>query len=200
MSLAAHRLYTPEEYLAFERAAEDKNEYINGCIVAMSGASRRHNLVTVNAAGELRQQLRERPCEVYSSDMRVQINAAGQYRYPDVIVVCGEPQFEDAELDTLLNPTVIVEVLSPSTEAVDRGDKFAAYRRLPSLQEYVLIAQDKPCVEHFLRQGERWLLTEFSGLNDIVPLPAIDCTLALRELYRKVPVASGGDRPGREGP
>ncbi len=188
--------------MALERAAEYKNEYVNGFIVAMSGASRKHNLITWNVSGELRQQLRERPCEAYAADMRVQISAAGQYRYPDVVVVCGEPQFEDAELDTLTNPTVIVEVLSPSTEAVDRGDKFAAYRRLPSLREYVLIAQDTVRVEHFLRQGERWILTEFSDLDDSVPLAAIDCTLALREIYRKVPFAAEppasrrGDSPG----
>ena len=119
-------------------------------------------------------------------DLRLRIPATNRYTYPDVAVACGDIQFEDAELDILLNPTLIVEVLSPSTEAADRGGKFAAYRTIPSLQAYVLIAQDQPLVEHFQRQGESWLLTAYSGLDAVVPLPAIGCTLRLHDVYRRV--------------
>lgn len=189
---AARRSVTPAEYLALERAAEHKCEYADGYIFAMSGASREHNLIAINTSAELRQQLKERPCEAYGSDMRVQISAVGQYRYPDISIVCEEPLFADAELDTLLNPTVLIEILSPSTERIDRTDKFDAYTRLPSLREYILIAQDQPLVEHYRRDGDRWVLTTFGDLNDTVALPAIGCTLALREVYAKVRFAAGG--------
>ena len=133
MSSAAVGLrYTPEQYLALERRAEFRNEYDNGTIRAMSGASRLHNLIAGNLHGEIRSQLRDRPCESYVTDMRVRVTPAGLYTYPDVVVVCGEPRFEDGELDTLLNPTVLAEVLSPSTAAYDRGRKFAQYQRLDS--------------------------------------------------------------------
>ena len=136
---------------------------------------------------ELRQRLRGRDCEVYPGDMRVKVSPSGLYTYPDVAVVCGEPQFEDAELDTLLNPKVLIEVLSPSTADYDRGGKFAQYRRLPSLQEYVLISQDRPLVEHYVRQPpNQWMLTENESLQDTVDLPSIDCELPLAEIYFKV--------------
>ena len=165
MSTLAQQYYTPEEYLALERKAEYKSEYINGEIYAMSGASRAHILITVNLTRELSTQLRGRPCEVYASDMRVKVSPTGMYTYPDVAAVCGEARFEDGQVDTLTNPSVIIEVLSPSTEAYDRGEKFAHYRKLQSLAEYVLVAQDKMRVEHFARHGERgeqWVLTEIS--------------------------------------
>jgi Uma2 family endonuclease len=135
MSTAAAQHYTPAEYLARERAAEYKSEYVDGFIVAMSGASRIHNLITANVGRELGNQLKGRRCEVYIGDMRVKVSATCTYRYPDVVVACGDIALEDAELDTLLNPVVIVEVLSPTTEAVDRGEKFTHYRRLESLRE-----------------------------------------------------------------
>ncbi|HYN90066.1 MAG TPA: Uma2 family endonuclease, partial [Ardenticatenaceae bacterium] len=147
-----------EEYLVRERGAEAKSEYLDGEIVAMVGASRAHNLLTINVAGLLWQQLGDRPCEVYSNDMRVKIPVARVYTYPDVVVSCDDPLFEDDELDTLLNPIVIVEVLSASTESYDRGKKFSFYRSIPSLIEYVLVAQDEHRVEHYLRQaGGHWL-------------------------------------------
>ena len=135
MSAVPKPYLTPQEYLARERRAETKSEYLRGGVFAMSGASRNHNLVATNVAAELRQQLRDRDCEVHQSDMRVKISSTGLYTYPDVTVVCGEPEFEDEEVDTLLNPKVIVEVLSPSTADYDRGGKFTHYRRLPSLRE-----------------------------------------------------------------
>lgn len=178
--------YTPAEYLALERQAETKSEYIEGCIVAMSGASRWHNLISSNVLVALHNQLRDGPCVVFNPDMRVRIGTANRYTYPDVSVVCGADEFEDREVDTLLNPIAIVEVLSPSTEGYDRGDKFAGYRQLPSLQEYVLVAQDRPSVEHYLRQGEQWLLTAVTDLDASISLPTIGCALPLREVYRRI--------------
>jgi Uma2 family endonuclease len=192
---AAHDMaqVSPEEYLALERQAETKSEYLGGYVVAMSGASRLHNYATLDIAAELREQLRDRPCEIFSNDMRVKISESGDYTYPDVVVACGDVQFEDAELDTLLTPTVIIEVLSPSTERNDRGPKFTSYRQLPSLQEYMLVAQDRPSVEHYVRQGERWVLTTHDGLAETAQLPSIGCELRLSEIYRRVPLLEWDD-------
>ncbi len=152
-STAVQPRYTPEQYLALDRKADYKSEYINGHVIAMAGASRRHNLIAGNLYREVSQQLRGRPCEAYISDMRVKVGLTGLYTYPDVVMVCGDIHFEDGDNDTLLNPTAIVEVLSTSTEAYDRGEKFAHYRRLESLQEYLLVAQDKVRIEYYVRQG-----------------------------------------------
>ncbi len=176
-----------EEYLARERAADTKSEYRDGEIVAMVGGSREHILIGISASALLYRQLEDRPCEVYSNDMRVRIEQGQRYTYPDLIVVCGEPQFGDDYLDNLLNPTVVIEVLSPSTEAYDRGDKFHHYRTIRSLREYLLIAQDAYRIEHFARQGEQhWLLTVADGLEASVYLASIDCTLRLADVYKKV--------------
>lgn len=183
---AAQAFLTPEEYLAKERKALTKSEYRNGQIHAMPGASRKHNLITANTLVGLHIQLQNRVCEVYPSDMRVKVSPIGTYTYPDVVIVCDEPQFEDSHFDTLLNPTVLIEVLSPSTAAYDRGDKFAAYQKLDSLCEYVLISQDSVCVEHYLRQDQEWELTEFRSLNDVFHLVSIGCALSLRAIYAKV--------------
>lgn len=177
---------SPEAYLEMERKAETKSEYIDGCVLAMAGASRRHNQIVFNLAGIIGNQLKNRPCEAYVSDMRVNIRETGMYAYPDLVAFCGEPEFEDAQVDTLLNPSLIVEVLSASTEAYDRGEKFAHYRRLSSLSEYVLVAQDKMRVELFLRQGERWVFSEFDGVGDRVVLASIRCEMGLQEVYNKV--------------
>ena len=186
MTALQKSFYTPEQYLALERQASYKSEYVNGGIFAMAGASREHNQIAFNIAGELHGQLKNRPCLAYVNDMRVKVNATGLYTYPDVAALCGEPQFEDEQMDTLLNPSIIIEILSPSTEAYDRGDKFAHYRRLPSLMEYVLIAQDKIRVEHYIRQDRRWVLTELDGLDDRLGLVSIQCEIPLREIYAKV--------------
>lgn len=178
--------YTAEEYLALERSVSHKSEFHDGQIYAMTGASRKHNLITVNIARELSVQLKKRPCEAYINDMRVKAAEARSYHYPDIAVVCGTPQFEDAQVDTLLNPTVLIEVLSPSTEAYDRGGKFAHYRKIPSLREYLLVTQDQPGIERYLRQGEVWILSEAAGLEASIPLESIDCVLSLREIYDKV--------------
>ncbi|HYP41584.1 MAG TPA: Uma2 family endonuclease [Chloroflexia bacterium] len=189
MSSLPQTVYSPAEYLALERQAEYKSEYINGQIRAMSGASREHNLIAGNTFGEIRSQLRGGPCEAYVGDMRVKVSPTGMYTYPDVVAVCGERSFEDAEIDTLTNPTVVVEVLSPSTEAYDRGVKFAHYRKLASLQEYVLVAQDEVRIEHFTRSsgpGGQWMLTEMDDLAGTLHLASIGCELALRDIYDRV--------------
>lgn len=183
---AAQVFLTPEEYLAKERKALTKSEYRNGQIYTMPGASHEHNIIMGNTFAELHIQLRDRTCIVYPSDMRVKVSSTGRYTYPDVVVVCDEPQFEDSHFDTLLNPTVLIEVLSPSTAAYDRGEKFASYQKLDSLCEYVLISQDSICVEHYLRQEQDWNLTAFRAFDDVLFLVSIDCELSLQAIYAKI--------------
>ena len=178
--------YTVEDYLTLERSASYKSEYRDGQIYAMTGASRKHNLVSGNIYRELSLQLKKRPCEAYINDMRVKAAETSSYHYPDVAVVCGTPQFEDAQVDTLLNPTLLIEVLSPSTEAYDRGSKFAYYRKIASLREYLLVAQDQPNIERYVRQGDVWILSEVTGIEASMSLDSIDCMLSLREVYDKV--------------
>lgn len=185
--------FTPEQYLALERRAEFKSEFDNGFIEAMSGASREHNLINGNVFSEIRARLRDRPCEVYTNDMRVWIGPARQYTYPDVTAVSGEPGFQDGEFDTLLNPTLIVEVLSPSTESKDRSRKFAGYRRLKSLREYVLISQNEVLVEKYVRDGDKWIYTVLDNLEDSLHLVSIDCAIPLKEVYAKVQFPEPGE-------
>ena len=187
MSSAATKIrFTPQEYLALERKSETRNEYYNGEIFAMAGASREHNLIVANLFRDIGNQLEDRPCESYPSDMRVSIEATGLYTYPDVSVVCGEPRFQDREVDTLLNPTVIVEVLSPSTEAYDRGDKFRHYRRIDSLREFVLISQDRMMVERYTRQGKDWVLSDMTDPDQVLKLESIGCQIPLNRIYAKI--------------
>lgn len=187
MSSEAKRRLTVQEYLIRERRSPSRSELVDGELFAMTGASRRHNLAVVNVAAALHAQLGSRDCEVYASDMRVRVPATNLFTYPDVTVVCGQPRFDDAELDTLLNPVLIVEVLSRTTEDYDRGTKFANYRTLESLAEYLLLAQDEPHAEHFVRQaGGAWLLTEATRIEEVIELPSIGCRLALADVYRKV--------------
>ena len=191
--------YTPAEYLALERAAETKSEYLDGEIVAMTGASRPHNLISGNLFREVSQQLRGDGCEVYINDMRVKVSRTGLYTYPDVVAACPPILFEDAEVDTLLNPVVIVEVRSPSTQAYDRGRKFAQYRLLDSLREYVLIAQDEARIERYVRQGDLWVLSEMRGLDAVLPLGAIGCSVRLADIYERVNLPSHADRDAPSG-
>jgi Uma2 family endonuclease len=187
MSRQPESYITPEEYLAFERQAEYKNEYFDGEIFAMTGASRKHNLINVNIAAVLHDQLRNHPCEIYSSDMRVRIPNANVYTYPDVAVACGEPLFEDDHVDTLINPILIVEVLSKSTASYDHVKKFGYYRSVASLMEYLLVAQDEYRVEQYTKQSDdHWLLTDIRSLEETVNLVSIQCALPLGEMYRKV--------------
>lgn len=177
---------SPEQYLNLERRAETKSEYLNGETFAMTGASRRHNRIALNLAIALDSQLKSKGCEVYVSDMRVKIPVGDFYVYPDVTVACGAPRFEDSEVDTLLNPVIIIEILSKSTEDYDRGTKFVHYRTLPSLAEYLLVSQEERRVEHLVRQASGWLLTEFTHLEDVVELPSVGARMALSEIYDRV--------------
>lgn len=178
---------TSLEYLEIERQAETRSEFLDGEMFAMSGASRKHGRVAGSAFASLHSQLRGRPCEAFTADMRVRISPTGLYTYPDIVVVCGEAQFEDAEVDTLLNPALVLEVLSPSTTDYDRGTKFAHYRSLPSLREYLLLAQDRVHAEHFVRQaGDRWLLSETDDREAVLELASIGCRLALADAYERV--------------
>ena len=184
-SLPAQTLFTPEEYISQERKALHKSEYLNGQIFAMSGASRAHSLITGNIFNSLYNQLNATDCEVHSSDMRVQPSPI-VYFYPDVVVACNEPQFEDDVFDTLLNPVVIVEALSPSTAAYDREEKFSHYKHLASLQDYILVAQHKLCVEHYCRQDQYWEHTELRAPEDVLILASIECQIPLRDIYTRI--------------
>lgn len=187
MSALPQPTMTPAEYLAFERGQRQKHEYWNGQLYLMAAANGQHNLIVANGLALLGMQLRGRSAAVYPSDMRVLIPATGLYTYPDALIVCGKALFEDADEDTLLNPTVIVEVLSKSTEQYDRGNKFRNYRSIPSLREYLLVAQDERRVEHYIRQNDdQWLLTECAEPAGQIVLPTVDCTLPMADLYDKV--------------
>ena len=187
MSQQIQPYISPQEYLRLERQSEYKSEYVNGQIFAMTGASRKHNLITTSISSSLHTQLKGRPCEVYAVNMRVKVRATGLYTYPDVAVACGEPEFEDDFIDTLLNPTLLVEVLSPSTERYDRIAKSSYYRTMESLAEHLLVAQDEIRVEQYVKQpGGEWLLFEFLALDSTVQLPSIGCSLQLSEVYDRI--------------
>jgi Uma2 family endonuclease len=190
MSAQPKTFLSPEEYLEQERRAEYKSEYCAGEVFAMAGSSRRHGLVVTNLIVELGQQLKGKPCEVYSGDLRLRVTPAGLYTYPDVMVVCADVEFADDQKDTVLNPVVLIEVLSESTSDYDRGRKFEYYRTLPSLREYLTVAQDKPHIEHWTRQQEdSGSLVEFHNLTQTIRLASIDCVLALKEIYDKIDLA-----------
>jgi Uma2 family endonuclease len=195
MSTQPKTFVTPEEYLELERKAEYKSEYYNGEIFAMSGASRRHNTIAMHLYGLVDQHLRGKKCRAYPSDMRVLVASGGLYTYPDLSATCEEPQFADARTDTLLNPTLLVEILSPSTENYDRGNKAKFYRAMPSLKELLLISQDRFDVDLYRRQDDgTWVLFNAVGLDASVELTSIGCTLHLGELYENVrldPAESG---------
>ena len=183
--------YTPEEYLALERSGEAKHEYYNGEIFAMSGASKWHVLIVTNLVGELHSQLKQSPCTVYSTDLRVQVAPTGLYTYPDVIVLCDEPRFSDEQQDTLLNPALIIEVLSESTKDYDRGGKFELYRTIDSFVEYLLIAQDRPHLEHHVRQPDgSWILHETNNLEDTIHLKSVQCSLRMAAISLKIDFSS----------
>jgi Uma2 family endonuclease len=187
MSTVEKRRLTPEEYLAIERKAEFKSEFYRGEMFAMPGASRRHNVIAWNIASALHRALTGRRCEAYPGDMRVRVTATGFYTYPDLTVVCGKPEFLDNREDTLLNPTVLFEVLSPSTENHDRGWKLDHYCRLESLQEYVIVAQTLPHVVRYTRDSDgEWRVKMLSNLTDCLELASIDCKLNLGDIYENV--------------
>jgi len=187
-TLPQRSFLTAEEYLAIERKAEFKSEYFNGEMFAMAGASRPHNRIASNIIRTADDQLLKRGCNIYPSDMRVKIKKIGKYTYPDVVVTCGKELFEDDYVDILLNPVVIFEILSHSTQAYDRGEKFQHYQFIESLAEYILITQDAVRVEQYVRQSDRtWIHNEYRSLDDVVKLESVACELPLKELYVNVP-------------
>lgn len=188
MAVQPKPAYTFDDWLEAERDALDSRaEYVRGEVFAMTGASEAHNLIVVNTIAALHPQMKGRPCRVYSSDLKLRVDAADAGLYPDLMALCGEREFYGDRRDVIRNPDLIVEVLSDSTEAYTRGDKFAIYRQIPSLKECLLISQHQVRAELFIRQlDNRWLLSDFGGLGDTVPLESIGCTLALAEVYDKV--------------
>src|SRR6266568_4433420 len=186
--------FTVEEYLAFERTADERHEYLDGMIYAMAGESPNHGRICTNLGGLLYVQLRGTPCEAFSKDTKVRCGPyrthtrEGLYAYPDLVVVCGAMQFHSQVQDVLVNPTLIVEVLSPSTEAFDRGEKFRRYRAwLPTLSDYVLVAQDCPVIDHYHRQEDgTWTLRALEGFQAQLHVPSIGCTVALADVYERI--------------
>lgn len=175
---------TPEQYLELERAAENRHEYFAGQMFAMAGASYAHTLILSNFSWHIRNSVHAKGCAVLVNDLRMRVSPSGLYTYPDIVVVCGEPKFVDDRKDTITNPVVIIEVLSPSTEAYDRGFKSGQYRTIESLEAYVLVSQSEARVEVFQRQTSGgWLLTEFLGIESTCALASIDSTVALRDIY-----------------
>jgi len=191
-----HLLYTVDEYLMLERAAEERHEYLDGFVYAMAGERIEHGDVCTNLTRTISTQLLDKPRRTLSKDMRVRSGPSpqpgqskkGLYSYPDVVVVCGEPQFHDSYRDVLINPNLIIEVLSDSTEAFDRGEKFLRYRTwLPSLTDYLLVSQTKPLIEHYQRQDDnRWSMTSVEGLEGELYLESIDCRMRLKEVYERI--------------
>ncbi|HXO26223.1 MAG TPA: Uma2 family endonuclease [Thermoanaerobaculia bacterium] len=197
MSVDSIPRLTPDEYLALERTAEIKSEFLDGQMIAMTGGSIRHGRIASNLVQAIGLQLRGRSCEVFGSDVRVLVAQTGLYTYPDVTIVCGEPTLTDEHLDTLTNPTVLIEVLSPSTAAYDRTTKFEHYRALAALREYLLVSQDQPKVEQYVRQENRkdWLFTEKRDLEGSIVLPSIECALKMAEIYARVRFDDHKDTP-----
>lgn len=187
--MAAHPIpnLTPEQYLEIERRAEFRSEYYRGVMYAMAGGSSAHSLIIVNFCGELRQAVKGQKCYVFQTDLRLRVSPAGLFTYPDMMVVCGDPAYADDRRDTVLNPILIVEVLSTSTERTDRGRKFADYGTLDSLREYVLVSQREPRIEIYRRQPNApWLRSEVTGIDAILRIDCLDCNIPLAEIYDKV--------------
>ncbi len=195
MSTQLKQQYTLEEYFALELSSEEKYEFWNGEVFCMSGASLAHNQITRNTGTTLDAQLRERGCQMFPADLRIKVPVYPPYRYPDLTALCGQPKIEKiGGLDMLVNPTLIVEVLSPSTEAFDRGDKFTYYKSIASFNEYLLIAQHRPHVSQFIKQDNGiWTFMEFNALTDKVQCASVPCLLALSGIYRDVSFESASD-------
>ncbi len=187
MGEPALKYYTASEYLAFERTSETKHEFYKGEIFDMSGASLGHNHIQINLVGEVRTFLKGKSCNVFGSDLRIHIPSNSLYTYPDAIIICGKPEMLDEAFDTVLNPTVIVEILSPSTQRYDRGEKFMLYRSIPSLQEFIVVDSENIAVEHYKRNEDNtWLLQEWKEITDILTIATIGFALPLNELYSGV--------------
>ena len=181
------RRLSEAEYLEIERRAEFKSEFFNGEMFAMAGGKLNHSLIATNLARAMGNPLQSRPCVPFNSDLRVKIEATGLLTYPDLSVVCGPARFADPEEDTVVNPTLLIEVLSDSTEGYDRGKKFENYRQIPSLQEYLLVSQKEPRIEQFIRQPSGdWLWRSAAGQDARLELPSLGMTLHLTEVFARV--------------
>lgn len=187
MSANPKHFLTPDEYLEIDRASEERHEYLDGEIFLMSGGSPRHNTIIFNINGALHRQLRGTRCRGYSNSQRVVIEATGLRTFPDVVIVCGDPVFVKG--DTLTNPTLIVEVLSPSTEDYDKNKKFDHYRRIPTLAEYLIVAQDRPHIERRERRTGGWWVEHYESLIDVIELPSVGCRLAAGDAYENIEFA-----------
>lgn len=188
MSAPAHEYMTTEQYFTFAETSEGKHEYYRGAVYAMTGGTARHNLIVANIIALLHGQLRATTCRVFPSDLRLKIEQTGLYTYPDVSVICGPIFFSDNRQDTVTNPVVLIEVLSPRTENYDRGRKFEHYRTIETLQEYIVVAQDRVHIEHYVRQDtSRWLFVDFSAINQTVHVGAINCTVPVDIVYENIP-------------
>ena len=178
---------TPEEYLELEKNSELKHEYFEGEIFAMTGAKPNHNLISFNIVGELKNQLKGSPCMGFTSDQRIKIEAVTKYVYPDISIACDEVKFDDDPLGSLLNPVVVFEILSDSTEAYDRGMKFQHYRLLPSLQEYILVSQNHCLVEKYVRKNDRsWKYVSYEKMEQTLTIESINCEVLLLDIYYRV--------------
>lgn len=186
MSSATPLPITDEEYLFLDRRAEFKNELIDGVVVAMAGGRRAHLLISMNLSRIISTQLLDKPCEACANELRVRAEKPRNYFYPDLVIVCDNPQFVDNEFDTLTNPNVVIEILSPSTEKMDRGPKFHAYLKMPSLQAYILIAQDEYSIDLYTRQPHDWLYQNYNRPDDVVEIPSVGVRLTLSDIYAKV--------------
>ncbi|MEO0415423.1 MAG: Uma2 family endonuclease, partial [Verrucomicrobiota bacterium] len=175
--------FTPQEYLAWEREAETKSEYVKGAVYVMSGAKVAHNRISVNLIAAVHGQLKDRPCEVFGSDMRVWVDAAESYFYPDLSGLCGEVDFTDDTRDTYENPQFIIEILSDSTESFDRGQKFLFYQEIDSLKEFVLVAQNRMVIELYRKVEGVWNYWSFQSSKDILDLQSVGCQVPLEEIY-----------------
>jgi Uma2 family endonuclease len=180
-------VFTPDEYLALERQSEIRHEFLDGTVYAMAGESPTHSAICFNLAGALHPQLRETNCRGFSPNMKVRAGEAGLYAYPDLAVACGEAFFHDKHGDVLLNPTVIFEVLSRSTQTYDRGEKFERYKSIETLRDYVLVSQDRPHLEHFSRRPDgTWSHTELDGTDAALTLDSINCRVSLADIYDRI--------------
>ncbi len=194
MSAQPKHTLSVAEYLAFERGQQDKHEYIDGDIYLQAGASVAHNLICANIIAGLRPQLRGSSCRIYPSDMRIKISQRHHYVYADVTIICGTTMLDASDPETVRNPKVIIEILSPSTENYDRGRKFQAYRRIPDLEEYLLVAQESIRVEHFVRQTTTiWMMTEYTDLSATIALPSIQAALPIRTIYDELELSEDSD-------
>ena len=176
---------SPEQYLKIERNSDIRHEFFNGELFAMTGAKKNHNLINTSLIVNLVNGIGNSTCRVFSNDMRVKIESESGYVYPDIVVACNNLEFEDSEFDTLTNPIVIIEILSDSTEAFDRGDKFAYYRKIPTLKEYLIVSQSKCRVEQFIKkEGKMWSMLYYEDMDQIIKIDSIDCELLLSDIYQ----------------